>query len=564
MKTSHHNKKSRKFSWFCIGLLAILGACNQPFDRMIPEREHTDVPDVAFGKTKVLYIIVDGARGTSVQNAQAANLKSLLPASIYSWNGISDIDASTNAASYATMLTGVKAGKHGIKSDDFSANHLAEFPVLFKRIKASDPTLKTAVYTTSPLLKNNLSTDATLSQQLSDDAAVKSAVISDLEKDQSSLVVAQFSGVDVAGKRSGYDLSFPAYKAAILQFDGYVGEMIGALKKRPKYKEEKWLVVISSNKGGMFTLPPNENDNTIFSNTEINTFTIFYNPAYTTRILTKPFLGTKFPGNFVRFSGDLKAVNAANDNSIYNFGESDFTIEIKVKKNALNFSYPSIVGKRKDWTHGDIGWNIFLEGPYWMLNARGNKNVTRQVKGADMPAGTWNSIAVVCVTKNGKRYIRTFTNGKFNTESEITDLGLFDNSFPVTIGRYPSNGAMDGYLSDVKIWKTAIPDATIAQFACDGYIDKGHPYYDYLISYWPMTDAAGTSFKDEGMAKNDLILQGGAVTWQNLADLICSPPATNLTALVPGTVDIPAQIYGWLRVPRQESWLLDGRAWQDQ
>ncbi|ATP57171.1 hypothetical protein CPT03_12160 [Pedobacter ginsengisoli] len=564
MKTRYHNTKIMKLSWLCIGLLSILGACNSPFDRMIPEREYTDSANVAYSKPKVLYIIVDGARGISVRNAQAANINSLLPTSIYTWNGFSDVDATTNAASYTTMLTGVKAAKHGVKSDDFSANHLSDYPVLFKRIKEMDPALRTTVYTSSLLLNSKLSADATSSLQLSDDAAVKSAVVNDLEKDESSLIVAQFSGVDDAGKTSGYDLSFPAYKTAILKFDGYVGEMLTALKNRPNYKSEKWLVVISSNKGGMFHLPDSENDNTVFSNTEINTFTIFNTSEYTTKILTKPYLGNKFPGNFVKFSGDLKALNTAADNSLYNFGDSEFTIELKVRKNVLNFYYPSMIGKRRDWTHGDIGWNIFLEGPYWMLNARGSKNVTRQVKGANIPMGTWNSIALVCVNKNGKRYIRTFTNGKFNTESEITDLGSFDNNFPLTLGKFSSNGSMDGNISDVKIWKAAIPDDKIQQFACDTYVDPGHPYYDYLISYWPMMDASGNHFKDEGLAKNDLILQDGTVAWQNLSELICSPPATDLSQLVPGTVDIPAQIYTWLRIPRQESWSLDGRIWQDQ
>ncbi|WP_316834176.1 LamG-like jellyroll fold domain-containing protein [Pedobacter nutrimenti] len=565
MKTTLHMIKSMSSSWFCIGLLFLLGACNTPFERTIQERQNLDTANVAFSKPKVLYIIVDGARGLSVRDAKPANISSLLSTSIYSWNGLSDADASTNAASYTTMLTGVKAKKHGVKTDDFSGNHLADFPSIFTRIKKIDPSLKTAVYTTSPLLKSNLGGDATVNVQVNDDEAVKSAVIADLEKDQSSAVVAQFSGVDKAGQTSGYDLSFPAYKAAILQFDGYVGEMLRALKKRPKYNQEKWLVVISSNKGGMFQLPPADNDNTIFSNTSLNTFTIFYSPSYMSRILSKPYLGSRFQGNFVKFSGNLKALNAAGDNSVYNFGNSEFTIELKVKKNKLNFTYPSMIGKRQDWTHDYKGWNIFLENAYWMLNARGNKaNTDRQVKGADMPAGTWNSIALVCVNKKGKRYIRTFTNGTFNNESEITDLGIFDNNFPLTLGKFASNGSLDCYLSDVRIWKIALPDATISQFACDAYVDPGHPYYDYLISAWSMNDGTGNSFKDQGAAKNDLLLQDGTVAWENSADLVCSPSITNLEQFVPVTVDIAAQIYSWLRIARQESWSLDGHIWQDQ
>ncbi len=552
-----------KLRWVCLCFLGMLAACNSPFERMIPEREYSDSAKVVFGKPKVLYIIVDGARGTSVRNAQASNINSLLPGSIYTWNGLSDIDATTNAANFASMLTGVKATKHGVKSDDFSQNELTQYPVLFERIKDFDPEIRSVVFARSTLLKNHLCTGATLSTAYSDDAAVKSAVVTDLENEESSMIVAQFSGVDEAGKTSGYDLSFPAYKEAILKFDGYVGEMISALKRRKSYKTEKWLVVISSSKGGPFQIPAAEDDKTAFSKPELNTFTIFHNTEYFTRIITKPFLGSKFPGSFMKFSGNLKAVNAAADNSIYNFGDSEFTIELKVKKNA-NTNYPSMIGKRKDWTHNDIGWNIFLESGYWMFNGRGNKNVTRQVKGADMAIDTWNSIALVCVNKDGKRYIRTFTNGNFNVQSEITDLGLFDNSFPITIGKFASNGSMNGFISDVKIWKVAIPDDKIKQFSCDTYVDPGHPYYDYLISYWPMIDGSGDVFEDQGLAKVDLKLEGAAFTWDSFSDLICSPPASNLALLVPGAVDIPAQIYSWLRIPRQESWLLDGRVWQDQ
>lgn len=564
MKMIKYIKRAFKPLGFGLGSLCLLTACNTSFDRMIPEKDYSDTTNVAFGTPKVLYIIVDGARGTSVRDAKTPNISSLLSNSIYSWNGLADADATTNAANYSTMLTGVKAAKHLVKTDDFGTNKFAAYPAIFKRIKASNPEIKSAVYTSSALLKENLTTDATISTQLNNDDAVKSAVVNNLEKDEASVIVAQFSGVDDAGKTSGYDLSFAAYKDAIVKFDGYLGEMLTALKKRPKYAEEKWLVIVSSNKGGMFQLPPAENDNTIFSNTLMNTFTIYNNSSYTTRIVNKPYLGSRYQGNFVKFSGNLRALNPTADNSIYNFGDSSFTVEIKVKKNA-NANYPNMVGKRERWTGAYTGWNIFLEGNYWMINLKGNTTQGLiQIKGADMSIGVWNSIAVVCVVRSGKRYIRSFTNGVFNNESEITNRGSLDNTYPLIIGKYADNGSMDASLADVKVWKTALPDATIKQFACDTYVDPGHPFYDYLISYWPMTDGTGNVYKDQGLAKIDMTLQDGGVTWQSFTDLICSPPSTNLASLVPSTVDIPAQIYSWLRVPRQESWLLDGRVWLDQ
>lgn len=554
------------------GVLAAFSSCNQGFDRVIPEKDYNDSTNVTFGSPKILYLIVDGARGVSVRDARSPNLTALLPKSIYSWVSLSDETTSGLGTSWTDMLTGVRKAKHNVIDNDFSDNKLSSFPSIYSRVKTADPDANVKIFTTSTLFKTNFGVEGTVSEVVANDAAVKDKVISGIGDAASTFITGHFTGVDAAGAQNGYDLSVPAYKAAIMTFDGYVGEIMAALKARPSYEKENWLVVIASSRGGHYTLPPESNDNTVFSNTDINTFTIYHSGRYNTRFIGKPYLGNRYQGDFVRFNGTRKAQVSAGDNSVYNLGTGEFTIEIKVKKNIgpnqnYKFFYPSIFGKRPEWSSGwpTNGWVVFLEDNYWMFNARGTSG-GEQVRGGTLSDATWNSLAVVGVIRDNKRYARTFTNGAFNNEREITGWGNLDNNAILTLGYLAGNGHRepDAYLSDAKIWKAALPDSVVNRFACDNYVDQGHPYYNYLAGYWPVVGNNSNLIKDEGPLGSDMTFSGGDAEWTRLAEYLCAPSVDNLGSLVPRGVDIPSQIISWLKIPRQENWQLDGRVWLDQ
>lgn len=554
------------------GILALLSACNKGFDKMIPDQNYIDSATVAYGDPKVLYIIVDGARGQSVRDAHTPFISSLLPKSIYSWVSLSDETVTQPGTAWTDMLTGVRKSKHNVEGNNFSGNNFAAFPLLFKRIKESYPKSSLKVFTTSALFRNNLSTGADVSELLADDAAVKDKVVASLGEPELTMVTGHFSGIDAAGAGGGYDLTVPAYKEAILRFDTYLGQMLQALSKRPHYATENWMVVVASSRGGHYNILPENNDNTIFSNPDVNTFTILYSNKYKTRFIGKPYLGNKYQGDFIRFNDHRKAQVTAGDNSVYNLGTSEFTIELKVKKNKgpnsnYKFYYPSILGKRAEWTSGwpGNGWVIFLEDNYWMFNAKGPGGGD-QVKGTTLSDATWNSVAVVGVIRENKRYVRTFTNGAFNNERDISGWGNMDNSALLTLGYLAGTGHRepDVYLSDVRIWKAALPDSVINRFACDTYVDPGHPYYKYLAGYWPVVGNKSNTILDEGPLGSHMTFSGGDASWDKLSEYLCAPSLDNLGALVPRNVDIAAQIISWLKVPRQESWQLDGRVWLDQ
>ncbi|WP_188506592.1 alkaline phosphatase family protein [Parapedobacter pyrenivorans] len=552
------------------GLAICIAACNQEFSKVIPEGDPVDSVNVAFGSPRVLYIIADGARGKSVHEAETPAITALLPNAIYSWESLSDEEsAALNGANWADMLTGVQQDKHGVVGNDFSNERLDDFPLLFERIQAAMPNSNVQAYTSAPLFYEQLTTGADDRALLDNDGAVKDAAAAALAAEDITIVTAHFTGIDQAGSQYGYDLSVPQYREAIFGFDQYVGELMETLRARPNYSQENWLVVITSSRGGQYTVPDDENDNTIFSNPEVNTFTIFHSPRYRTRVVSKPFLGIRFQGDFVRFQQQLRGEVTAGDNDLYNLEDEAFTIELKVKKNPgpnnnYQYTYPALINKRERWTWDYVGWTIFLENDFWMFNARGLGNNVGQTRGGTLANATWNSIAVVGVIRDNRRFVRTFTNGQFNNETEITNYGSITNNIPLMIGGQSDNGQADCYIADVRFWKVALPDDVVRQYSCETGIAEDHPYYDFLVGLWPVVGSADNTITDEGPLGSHMTLGGAGITRQYQSDYVCAPSSSDLGALVPRNVDIPAQIVSWLKIPRQESWQLDGRVWLDR
>ena len=569
--------------------LVLSTSCNKGFNKVIPDSG--EGVNLQYKNPKVLYLIVDGARGTSVRDAKTANLTTLISNSIFSWTSISDT-SKNNATNWADMLTGVKKEKHGILTADFTGNKLDQYPVIFKRIKSVKPDFRIASFASSSAFKDNLTAGADVSESFNDnDEAVKSRIVNFLNTDNASIVLGQFGGVEKAGKQYGFDNSFPQYKAAIDQFDTYLGDILKALKARPAYATENWLIVVTSNRGGQFTLPVAQDDKTLFSNTNANTFTIFHNPNYKPTFVGKPFLGNIYTGSAIRFKGQgnsaVKAELSSANSVQFNFDtKTDFTVSVKVKKgktkNTINgdywYEWPSILGKRSNNTWDHAGWNINLFYNNWRFFGGAGSGMNNQIAGNDFSGDTWHDLTFAIETKaDGFRYIRMYTDGvkgsylddrnasSNTTEDRRLTGGNLNNNDPLTIGWVPGDingdfGVLNMNMSELKIWKTALPDAVIRQYACDPTMDESHPYYAYLVGYWPMVEGTGGKFSDKGPFAADFKLQG-PYTWETFTDLMCSPSNTNLGTLVPKNSDIPTQILSWFNIARQESWGLDGRVW---
>ncbi|MEJ7558998.1 MAG: DUF4983 domain-containing protein [Pedobacter sp.] len=579
-------------------------SCKSDFEKVIPGAPPVS-SNVDYKVPKVLYIIADGARGTSVRDAESINIKSLIGNSIYTWTGLADT-TKNDATNWADMITGVKKEKHGVISEDFAGNKLGAYPSIFNRIKSVNPKLRIASFTSSEVIKTRLTGGADISESFAgNDEAVKSRMVEFLKTDTASLVMGQFSGIEAAGKTSGFDVSFAPYKAAINAFDAKVGEMVAAVKARPTYAKENWLVIITSNRGGQFVLPANQDDKTVFSNTNANVFTVIYNASFKPTFIGKPFLGNSFAGAAVRYKGDPEKTQGlvSDAKSVnFNFGDtSDFSISIKIKKGLTKnrsrgdyyYAWPSVLGKKANsgWGASNPGWDfsLFYDGWRFFLSGGTDFGNGTEIAGANFSGNTWHDLTVVVERKaDGFRYVRVYTDGvkgvangpnnggsypapngsperPVSVDVKLSGKPNMNNTAPMRVGFTP--GELDGdfgninvNLAELKIWKVALPESVVQQYSCDASMDASHPYYNYLVGYWHLNEGSGTTMKDLGPFEANMTLQG-TYAWESFSDLICSPTVTALGNLVPKNSDLPAQIISWFNIPRQESWGLDGKVW---
>ena len=603
INTNQFNNKLKSMKNFkfqsCIGaslfLLALASSCKSDFDKVVPGTPPVS-SNVDYKVPKVLYIIADGARGTSVRDAESINIKSLIGNSIYTWTGLADT-SKNDATNWADMITGVKKEKHGVLSEDFAGNKLNQYPSIFTRIKSVNPKLRIATFASSAEFKNRLTGGADISESFAgNDDAVKSRMLEFLKTDTAALVLGQFTGVEVAGKASEFDVSAAPYRAAINAFDAKVGELVAAVKARPTYAKENWLVIITSNRGGQYKLPANLDDKTVFSNTNANVFTVIWNASFQPTFIGKPFLGNSFAGSAVRYKGDpekTQGLVALDKSANFNFGSnSDMSISVKIKKGFTKnrsrgdyfYQWPSVLGKRENsgWGAENPGWDFALFYQGWRFFASGGPGWDRgiEIGGLDFSGDTWHDLTVVIEKKaDGFKYVRVYTDGVLGvtnqnggsvsapsaTEVRLNGQPNLDNNAPVRVGFAP--GEIDGdfgninvNLAEFKIWKVALPDAVVKQYACDPTMDSSHPYYDFLVGYWHLNEGSGTVMKDLGPFESNMTLQGTYV-WESFTDLLCSPTVTALGSLVPKNSDLPAQIISWFNIPRQEAWALDGKVW---
>ncbi|WP_325640312.1 alkaline phosphatase family protein [Chitinophaga sp.] len=560
-----------------LGGLVSWTACNKEPDRVLEPGDYTDTTSAVVKNPKVLFVIMDGARGQSVRDANAPNISALTDHAIFSWNSVTDTDIG-DLTTWADLLTGVHKAKHSIEGNTMDNNNLNNFPVFFKRIKERAPGIHIAAYSSSDALGNNLTTGADVNKVFADnDEAATTAAVAGLAEDSAGLVMVQYNNVDASGKQYGYDLSIPQYRNAILQTDDYIGKLLNAIKARKTYAGENWMIVVVSNHGGAYTIPPTEDDHTILSDPKTNGFIIYSTPVYLPSFVDKPYTGNRYIGKGVHLYGtDANAVYATIDDVNRNYDLKDtrgMAIEMKIKvmpgaNGDYTYSNTSVLSKRASLDPGVQGWAVVLNQKGWQLNVGQNapgRTDNMIVNGADISDGNWHDIAAQFVydTSAQTMHVRTFTDGKFNNDINITGYGNLNNAEPLRLGNLPYAGsypAPDVYVTELKVWDSTATDQVISDYACETNMSATHPLRKQLTGYWSATDGQGPVLKDKSDNLSDFKLNG-PYGWFNFNDLICPASPANISQLMPQPVDVSRQILDWLQVSADLRWNLDGKVW---
>lgn len=261
-----------------IALLALLGCASLHVNAAGPGREND------FNGRRVLIIGIDGCRRDAmeqvIKDGTAPQLAKLASGGHACWNmeaggqliGILN-QPTISGPGWSTLLTGVLANKHGVQGngDKFKAGNFKAYPHCFRYLREAKPTawLGSIVGDTWPevntiLLQSsgeNLADSITIvptyiemegtKERKQNDALVAKEAVRCVTEENPDVLFLHFLDVDHAGHKFGFDPAVPTYINTLRTLDGYIGSVMEAIQKRPQFKDESWLTIVTTDHGGI-------------------------------------------------------------------------------------------------------------------------------------------------------------------------------------------------------------------------------------------------------------------------------------------------------------------------
>ncbi|MBK5097849.1 MAG: alkaline phosphatase family protein [Gemmatimonadetes bacterium] len=209
---------------------------------------------------RVLVIGIDGVRVDMLARAETPTLDSLSGAGFFSDEAKTRV-RTVSGPGWSSMLTGVRTDKHGVDSNNFSGNRYAEWPDFLTRVEAERPELGTfAVLDWPPLgttdsggplisdgIDVKLNFDGETDGYGPADAESVEAAVEHLRTADVHAAFVYLGNPDVVSHET--DSFSDEYRASIERADAQTAELLDALRARPGYDDEDWLILVSTDHG---------------------------------------------------------------------------------------------------------------------------------------------------------------------------------------------------------------------------------------------------------------------------------------------------------------------------
>ncbi|MFT4094430.1 MAG: DUF4983 domain-containing protein [Niabella sp.] len=542
---------------------------------------------------RVLVIAIDGLNAEVFKAAATPNYTALLSNAKYTWDSKADI-LSTDASSWKTLTSGVTYGSHHIADSTFAqstTDYTGEledyttaqnYPSLFNfLLRTKYYSAQTTFITSWQTLLDKAVTEARNKIYVADDVVAKDSAVSVAKTTSSKVVFVNFNGpakiVKDPSSTATFSASSDEYEDALTTVDGYIGEIMDALKSRANYNtSEEWLVVVTGTHGGVDKTYGGTSDE------ETTVPTCYYFRKFTSEQFTREGALSSVLMKGSSYNTDLM-VNATTPSSdAFNPGTGEFTIQLNIKGNKAPTYYPHFLSKTLNWTSSTpSGWTFYTStSGYWSFSAKGPGG-SRKFETALTTVfdDSWHTLTVVIydtvISGSTMRYLKRFTDGAriADPSPDITAFGDISNDLDLILGfggddhLYGGNQSSTGlqfYANNIEMFNTALTDAEVAANICLQDITE-HPKYAYLTAYWPGTDGIGNTIANQIDNSSNFEISG-SYAWDALEDFPCSFSqniATGLTTKFLKNVDISAQIFYWLGLTLPTTWETEGSIWLD-
>ncbi|KAF0813890.1 hypothetical protein IGB42_01569 [Andreprevotia sp. IGB-42] len=213
------------------------------------------VPNPLPGNKHVLLIGIDGLRGDAVLCsgcAQTPAIAALAYGGAYHRNVLAGgTQATLSGPGWGSVFTGYWADQHGVTSNEATLPLLK--PHVFDRIKTAYPTATVAVVGDWFNITNNLkpaNADFVVANAAKNSQQATDAVKGWLGWQNAPTAIFYYlHNVDIHA--SSYDPANAFYQSKIVAEDQQIQQVLNALVARPTYAQEEWLIVITSDHGGL-------------------------------------------------------------------------------------------------------------------------------------------------------------------------------------------------------------------------------------------------------------------------------------------------------------------------
>lgn len=462
------------------------------------------LPVYAQKTKKILIIGMDGCRWDALVAADAPVMDSIIGASVYSFDGLTET-ATWSAVGWSGMLTGVWRNKHGVYNNDFIGRNYTQYPSFIDRIETLTPQKNTTSICSWSSINDYIFSKPDKKYNVSFDWEVKNKTVDELTNSNADVLFADFTNIDTQGHLFGFSPAVPQYVDAISTTDKYVVEIMQALKNRPSYKNEDWLVILTTDHGG---LPGGHGESSL---EERNIFSVFSNPSFVPKKIVKDSFPLYMNNSYLQFRQGVYVKSQSA--SPYRFGATgDFTIECLVKLKPDLPGDPCILSN-KNWS---IGYNkgfVFavVRGNRWKINI-GDGSSRIDFLGGKIVDDKWHHIAV---TFDRDSLMTMYEDGTRIGSVSIKTIGDINTNFPLVIGQDGTlkyNYSIKGYVSEVRVWNKVLDQQEIQNWITKP-VDNTHPSYSNLITYYKGSEGTGTQWYDSSPVKNDATTSSAPV-WE--------------------------------------------------
>ncbi len=241
-----------------------------------------------FGGKRVLFIGIDGCRADALVAAMERGLApqmkmlseskgGLLTRQLYAGGelGTATHQPTVSGPGWTSLLTGVWIDRHGVKDNSFIGGRYQAYSHFMRRIKEVQPTAWCASFADWPPIHTKIADFSRLGgvefldEKFTAEPDAKRHFIDNPEKDievrdealkslrsrNADAMFVYFGQVDEFGhgaidSRASFSPDSMIYLNAISHIDSHIGELIRAMRARPKFAEEDWLVLITTDHGG--------------------------------------------------------------------------------------------------------------------------------------------------------------------------------------------------------------------------------------------------------------------------------------------------------------------------